>query len=141
MNADTQGKPTPAPNPETQAFWDACSRGVLTVQQCDDCHHRQHYPRLLCTACGSQKLEQVAVSGTGRVISFTINRVPVSAAYADDVPYAVALVQLAEGPTMMGNLTDCDLAALHIGMQVEAHFEARGEILLPQFRPAARIQR
>ena len=132
---DEQPKPVPRPNPETQAFWDNCRDGILSVQRCESCGAMQHYPRLLCIACGSQALKQTPVSGKGTVTSFTINRVPVSEAFAADVPYAVALITLAEGPTMMANVTGCDLDTLTIGMAVEVLFEARGEQMLPQFRP------
>lgn len=134
--ANDVAKPVPTPNPETQPFWDACAKGELSVQCCATCGHKQHYPRLLCTACSSTEVAQIPVSGKGSIASFTVNRVPVSAAFAPDVPYAVALVELEEGPTMMANIATDDLDALHIGMAVEVHFEERGEISLPQFKPA-----
>lgn len=128
-------KPAPVPNPETRAFWEACARGELTVQRCENCNNLQHYPRVRCTSCRSDQLKQVAVSGTGTVRSYTINRVPVSAAYAPDVPYAVALVELAEGPTMMTNIVGCDPEQVHIGLPVKVTFESRGDAQLPQFTP------
>ena len=134
-NSTDTSKPTPLPNPETQAFWDACLREELTVQLCGQCANKQHYPRALCHACGSKELSQVAVTGKGTIASFTVNRVPVSSHYAQDVPYAVALVNLDEGVTMMANVTHCDPETLQIGQRVHAHFETRGEIKLPQFRP------
>ena len=116
--SNANDKPTPTPNPETQAFWDACNRGELTVQECTACNALQHYPRVRCNTCGANTLSQVPVSGTGTVRSFTINRVPVSAAFAADIPYAVALIELVEGPTMMANVIDCDpeqiLSLIHI---------------------------
>ncbi len=129
-------KPVPRPSPETQPFWDACERGELTIQRCEDCQNLQHYPRVRCTSCRSDNLAQVAVSGLGTVRTFTINRVPVSAAYAADVPYAVALIELAEGPCMMANILHCDPERVHIGMAVQITYEPRGEVQLPQFKPA-----
>jgi uncharacterized OB-fold protein len=70
------------------------------------------------------------------VLTYTICRVPVAAAYAADLPYVVALVQLEEGPTMMCNIVECDPEAVVSGMSVEVVFETRTEeITLPQFRP------
>ena len=37
-------------------------------------------------------------------------------------PYAVAYVTLAEGPTMLTNLVDCDFDALAIGREVRLKF-------------------
>lgn len=53
------------------------------------------------------------------------------------VPYALALIELSEGVTMMANVLQCDPDDVHIGMKVSLFFEERGEIMLPQFRPAA----
>ena len=128
-------KPVPAPNPETRAFWEACNNEQLTVQGCEDCGHKQHYPRLLCTSCRSSNLTQVPVSGRGTITSFTINRVPVSSAFAETLPYAVGMIHLEEGPCFMANIIDCDPETLHIGQSVVVLFETRGNQKLPQFRP------
>jgi uncharacterized protein len=53
------------------------------------------------------------------------------------VPYAIAYVTLAEGPTMMTNLVDCDFDALKIGQDVEVVFQDAEEgAKVPMFRPA-----
>ena len=132
---EISNKPAPCPNPETQPFWDACERGQLTVQRCSNCNNIQHYPRVRCTNCRSTELSQVPVGGTGTVRTFTINRVPVSAAFKADLPYVVALVELVEGPCMMANILNCAPEQVHIGMSVSVLFEQRGEVHLPQFQP------
>lgn len=131
------GKPLPPVDPSSAGYWARCGEGELTVQQCQACGHRQHYPRVLCTACGSDDLELVAVSGRGVVRSYTIIRRTVSSAFDDDVPYVVALIALAEGPCMMANVIGCDVETVHIGQAVALAFEARGELSLPQFQPIA----
>ena len=84
----------------------------------------------------SAELEWVKASGRGQVRSFTILRQAISPAYADEVPYMVALIQLEEGPTMMSNVVDCDPESVRIGMAVEVVFTAyTDEIFVPQFRP------
>ena len=66
----------------------------------------------------------------------SIVRRPVSAAFAADVPYVVALVTLEEGPVMMTNINGCDPESVRIGMAVEADFEDwTEEISIPKFRP------
>ena len=75
-------------------------------------------------------------SGLAEVSSFTIVRRPVSKAYADEVPYVVALIKLDEGPTMMSNIVECDIDNVNIGMRVEVLFEDWSEeISIPKFRP------
>ena len=127
----------PTPTPESAAYWEACNEGRLVIQRCGACGHHQFYPRLLCTRCMSGDLGWHEASGQGRVKSFTIIRRPVTEAYADDVPYVVALIELAEGPTMMSNVVGCDPESVAIGMEVAVDFERRTEaIAVPVFRPA-----
>ncbi len=133
---DHSGKIFPRPNPETAVYWDACRKHQLMIQRCKNCNHYQFYPRIICTDCMSQEVEWIKASGKGRILSFTIVRRPVSKAYADEVPYVVALIKLEEGPTMMSNIVECDVDEVKIGMQVEVLFEDWSEeISIPKFCP------
>jgi uncharacterized OB-fold protein len=86
----------------------------------------------------SSQVEWVRSAGRGKVLTFTVCRLPVAEAYAADVPYVVALIRLDEGPTMMSNIVECDVESVAIGMPVEVVFENWSEeISVPQFRPAA----
>jgi hypothetical protein len=52
------------------------------------------------------------------------------------VPYAIAYVTLAEGPTMMTNIVDCDLEAVKIGQKVKVVFKpSEGGPPVPCFAP------
>lgn len=126
----------PHPTPETEFWWENCRENRLLLQHCSACGNFQFYPRLACCGCQSAELEWVEANGAGTVETFTICRVPVAEAYADDLPYVVAIVRLAEGPAMMSNIIGCDAEAVTTGMPVEVVFEVRNEeITLPQFRP------
>ena len=73
----------------------------------------------------------------GVVSSFAIVRHPPSPAFAADVPYAVALIALDEGPTMVAGLRGCAPEAVSVGLRVEVEFEARSDdIHLPYFHPS-----
>jgi uncharacterized OB-fold protein len=51
-------------------------------------------------------------------------------------PYAIAYVTLAEGPTMMTNIVDCDFDALDIGQPVAVVFAATEDgPPVPMFKP------
>ena len=132
----TTNKPVPAPTRETKPFWDGCKEHELRIQRCAACGHQQFFPRIYCQRCFADRIEWVKASGRATVLSFTIVRRPVSAAFAADVPYVVALVTLAEGPVMMTNIVGCDPERVRIGMPVEATFEDwTEEISIPKFRP------
>jgi uncharacterized OB-fold protein len=131
------GRNLPRPTPETAPFWDGCRAGRLLIQRCAACGNRQFYPRLVCTRCAARRLEWLAASGRATVESFTVVRQAISPAYAGDVPYVVAIVRLAEGPTMMSNIVQCEPEQVAIGMAVTVVFEPLdADITLPKFRPA-----
>lgn len=126
----------PAASALSAPFWAGCRAGELRVQRCPGCGHHQFYPRLQCVACGRPEPEWVVTAGRGTVSTFTRVHVPLSEAWADAVPYWVALVRLDEGPTLMTNLIDTEDA--QVGMAVEVRFHTRPDgTTVPQFAPRA----
>ena len=135
MDQPLDAKPVPPVTVETATFWQGCATGRLLLQRCDDCRQAQFHPRLLCACCGGRTLSWLAACGRGQIRSWTVIRRAVSQAFQPDVPYVVALVRLAEGPTMMSNIIHCDPEAVAIGQPVRVVFESRGDIVVPQFEP------
>jgi len=130
-------KPFPVPSLETRPYWEGCKAHELRIQRCAACGQHQFYPRLYCAQCFSDRVEWVKASGRGKVATFTIVRRPVSPAFADDVPYVVALVTLEEGPTMMTNIIGIDVEKIEIGMPVMVTFDDWSEeIAIAKFKPA-----
>ena len=119
---EASGKPGPTPTPVSQPFWDAVERGRLLLQRCRRCGHHQHYPRALCAGCWSQDIEWTAACGRGRVWTHTAVHRPGHPAWQEDVPYVLALVELAEGPRLMSNVIGVAPGAVQVGMPVEAVF-------------------
>lgn len=131
-------KTLPVPTEETRPYWEGCCAHELRIQQCGACGHFQFYPRLYCTACMSEQVAWVRASGRGRVVSFTVVYRPVTAAFAADVPYVVALIRLDEGPQLMSNVVGCEPERVTIGMAVTVTFEDWSEdVSVPKFQPAA----
>ncbi len=129
-------RPVPRPTPDSQPYWDACTRHELQLQRCRSCGSFRFYPSPVCWDCMSLEYDWTRVSGLGEVYSFTIVHRPPQQAFAADVPYVVALVVLAEGPCMMSNVVGCPVEAVHIGMPVRVAFQdiAPGATL-PVFTP------
>jgi len=124
----------PVPDAETEPFWAGCRAGELRVQRCTACGQHQFYPRMLCTACAGTALEWTAVSGHGTVLSCTVVHRPLSAAYAGEVPYVVALVRLREGPVLMSNIIGGAAQTLRVGAPVRVVFERwTADITIPKF--------
>jgi uncharacterized OB-fold protein len=130
------GKAVPEPTPETQPYWDGAAQGELRIQRCSDCESAFFYPRPICPSCGSRQLEWFTASGRATLYSYAINDRP-APGFDADAPYAVAVVQLTEGPRMMANIVGIDNTPenLVLDMNLEVTFEQRGDVWLPQFTP------
>ena len=120
----------PHPNPETTAYWAAAAQGKLLVKKCEACGKVHFYPRAHCPFCFSEQTVWQEASGRGTIYSFSVMR-------RAKTPYAIAYVTLAEGPSMMTNIVDCDLDAIRIGQSVRLVFKPSdtGQPV-PMFTPA-----
>jgi uncharacterized OB-fold protein len=115
---------------ETQPFWNAAREGRFVVPVCAACGKAHWYPRAVCPFCDSEKIEWRPASGRGTIYTFSVMR-------RVKEPYAIAHVTLAEGPTMLTNIVDCDLDRLRIGQAVALVFkESENGQPVPMFAPA-----
>jgi len=129
-------KPIPVITDETRPYWEAAKRRELVLQRCRDCGAYRHPASLLCPECTSASFDWKAVSGRGKVFSFVIFHRAYDPAFADDVPYAVACIELAEGPRMMSNIVGIGPEQVRCDMAVEVVFEQiTGDVTLPKFQP------
>jgi uncharacterized OB-fold protein len=127
-------KPVPAITPQLAPFFEGAKRQELVIQKCSECGTHRFPPRELCSACLSNKSEWTKVSGNGKVFSFTIMHQIYHPGFAAEVPYAVVLVQLDEGPRITSNLVGVSPGDIRIGMPVKAVFEeVSDEVVLPKF--------
>lgn len=135
---ETKPKPAPVVNPWARPFWDGAREGRLLIQRCENCRKHVFYPRVACPYCGSDRLAWVAATGKGTVYSYTVVYNNAPTAFIPDVPYVVAVIELAEGVRMLSNVVQCELGALRCDMPVEVTFERlNDEFTLPKFRPTA----
>jgi uncharacterized OB-fold protein len=136
VNAPDIARVQPPATEIARPYWEGCRAGELRVQRCEQCARFQFYPRVVCSHCGAQSLAWQAVSGRGRVASFTVVRRGISPAY--QAPYVVALIDLEEGVRLMSNVVGCDPDQVSVGDAVAVRFESWGaEHVLPVFAPAS----
>ena len=128
----------PEPTPETRHFWDGCAKGELRLQRCAHCGGASYFPpRPFCPTCQSRDVEIYAASGKAILYSYVINHRPRPDMGTE--PYAIAVVELAEGPRMMTNIVGCPQTpeALQLDMKLKVTFSKQSEtISLPFFEPA-----
>lgn len=97
--------------------------------KCKKCGALALPPRPLCVSCFSQDLEWTQFRGAGKLVAFTsIVIAPPSMAkegFGKNNPYIVGVVELEEGPKMVGRIAGLDAkkpAEIDIGVALKAEF-------------------
>lgn len=112
----------------TRPYWDAAAEGLLLLRRCraEGCGAAHHYPREFCPYCWSKDVGWEPATGRATLYTWSVvhrNDLP---PFGDRVPYVAAVVDLAEGPRMMTEITDCPEPELRIGMPLVVHFRGVG---------------
>lgn len=126
----------PTPTPDTEHFWEGTRNHKLLLQRCTECGTVYFPPRSFCPENGSTNVEVFEASGKATLASYTINH---RQHPSFESPYAIAVVQLEEGPMMMTNIVECEQTpeALQLDMHLEVTFEQVNDtITVPLFKPA-----
>jgi len=105
------------PTITARAFFEKARGGQLTAIRCGSCGELSMPPKELCPNCPAREWQPIALAGDGTIASFTVIRVA-PRAHAADVPYAVAVVRLKEGVSILGRIVDIPLEKLAVGLPV-----------------------
>lgn len=119
-----------------KAFFEEARAGRLTGIRCGRCGELAIPPKEFCPNCHERAWESVPLQGHGTIASFTVIRVP-PRGHAEDAPYAVAVVRLDEGPSLLGRIMDIPLDALEVGLPVRFRPLMRDGQTVVGFGPAA----
>lgn len=123
-------------NPVAGPYWDGLKRGQLLYQVCRACGHRRLPPTAQCPKCLSDEVEWTATCGRGRLASWVVFHRAYHPAFEDQIPYAVEIVELDEGPRMLARLRGrADLETFGVGDLLTLKIEDVGPIALPHFEP------
>jgi uncharacterized OB-fold protein len=127
----------PRPTPETQPYWDGCAAGELRLQRCRSCDGGAYFPPASsCPRCLSTDVEWFKASGNGRLHTYVISH-RAAPGYEAEVPYALAVVELEEGPRIMSNIVGIPNTPedLVLDMDLLVDFQQREGGSVPVFRP------
>ena len=131
------GRFEPPVTETSEPFWDATRTRQLLLQWCVACERPIWFPREVCPSCLTSALEWRPASGRGTVYAVTVEHKPQNPAMADMAPYAVALIDLAEGVRMLSSVVGCPPGDVGVDMAVTVTWEALSDgRLLPLFEPA-----
>ena len=119
-------------------------QGRLSGLKCSGCGELSAQPRLVCAKCGGRDLEAVELKGSGTIQTFTVNYVAAEGRESE-APYIVAIVELDDGPWVMGNISGLkpqeatmDIMGRKVLMEGPAVFAgdrySAGEVARPLFK-------
>jgi uncharacterized OB-fold protein len=130
-------KPVPVPSEDSAPFWAAAKRHKLSLQKCATCGEFRFPPAPLCPECTEMGGEWTELKGRGKVFSFVVFHRSYDKSFDADLPYAVALVELDEGPRLVSNIVGMPPDQLRCDMPVEVVFDDVTPVCtLPKFKPA-----
>lgn len=118
---------------EEATFHQLAQQGTLLLKHCDACDAFLLPDAMFCTECLAEGLRWVPASGSGWLFSYVIihQRFP---EFADNGPYAIACIQLSEGPRLFSSIAMGDAAMLQMGIPVQLYFEDVADgLCLPKF--------
>lgn len=128
--------PLPVPDEVTGPYFEAAARGEFLLQRSPDGNY-QHYPRPH-SLDGSGTPEWAEASGRGTVYTYTVVRQMGIPAFKDKTPYVVAMIELEEGPRLLGNVLEVAPEDVHVGMPVEVvMLRVQPDLAVPFWRPVA----
>lgn len=98
----------------------------LEAGKCTTCGKISFPDRRVCPDCGGREFETIQLQRQGKLLTYTIIHVGPSR-FADQVPYAVGIVELPEGVRLLCQVADCNPEKLQIGMPVRIEFRRISE--------------
>ncbi|MFG1796996.1 bifunctional MaoC family dehydratase N-terminal/OB-fold nucleic acid binding domain-containing protein [Nocardia sp. NPDC049149] len=118
--APTGDRVKPLVSWDTEFFWAGTKAGELRIQQLPDGSLR-HPPIPAVWKDKSEQTDYVVASGQGTVFSYVVHHAP--KVPGRQLPFVVALVELAEGVRMLGELRGVEPAEVRVGLPVQVEFE------------------
>lgn len=106
----------------------ALKKGSLLGLKCNDCGTVTCPPMMVCQSCAGTGLDICELSGQGKIVTFTTSYITAEGRECE-VPYTIILVELDEGPWIMGNLIEIDPS--RIGMEVIGKRVTMGSKVFP----------
>ena len=108
-------------------FWRGIpARYNLIGSKCQKCSHVMFPSRGACSECLSIQLEPHKFKPEGKVISHTTVHIP-QTGFEHEVPYTLAIIELAEGPRLTAEIVEAEEKDIKIGSKVKACFRRIGE--------------
>jgi uncharacterized OB-fold protein len=120
------GRRVPSPQRLNAEWYRAVSEGALHLQTCSNCLVRRHPPRYFCAACGSSDYTWEPVADNeGTLYSWSVVHRSTERGWADLVPYAVGVIELADSVRLVGYVDGIALDELELDAAVSVRAVSR----------------
>jgi uncharacterized protein len=126
---------SPIDDPLTGPYYDAARQGRLVVQRCTSCDALRWPPLPGCPECHGHEAIWVDVAPSGTIWSFVVYHRAFAAELRSQIPYTVAVVELDDGPFMVGRLITGEKPPT-VGDHIVAEFVEAGEVPTVHWRIA-----
>lgn len=107
--------------PTARAWREYPRRYRYEAAVCAKCGKWHFPPRLVCDECGGEEFATKTMRRTGKILTYTVIRVP-PAPFKDESPYAVAVVEMDDGPRLTAQVADWREDQLEVGQRVSLEF-------------------
>ncbi len=97
------------------------ARYLNEISRCRGCGRTHYPPRKICDRCGKREMDSGRMAESGKVLTWSVIRVA-PPAFAQEVPYAVAVVEMDDGTRLTCQLADVDLDRIAAGMRIRLEF-------------------
>jgi uncharacterized protein len=122
-------------DPIMRPFWEGARVGKLMLQR-EPATGVVHWPPKPPYWKGGGRLEWFAASGRGEIYSYVVAHEPFLPAFRHLLPLILVLVQVDEGPRLVGYMVNCAPDAMRFGMRVRVVFRPLTDrITLPVWEP------
>jgi uncharacterized OB-fold protein len=119
----TYDKPVPdVTQPAAEPFWSGLREHRLSVQRCPECLALRYPAATICPECLHHGGEWTDISPYGTLWSYVVYHRDLSGSFADEIPYAIGVVELEEQLHVVARI-DAPLNALGIGIAMAPRFE------------------
>ncbi len=129
--------PPPERTELTAPYWEALDGGELVFQRCAECGNPWLPARTECPRCLASDWQWETATGGARLVSWVVYHRSYHPAFADRLPYNVAIVELDEGPRLISNIAGVQGGkVLQADMRLQLRVERDGGVPLARFEIA-----
>jgi uncharacterized OB-fold protein len=113
----------PEVDQDSAPYWESLKGHAAKIQRCSKCGRFRYPPSASCYYCGTPGGDWKAISGKGTIYSWIVIHHPIDPRLTMEVPFTLLMVELKEGPRLVGRLIGPKPQLLRVGMPVKVCYE------------------